>query len=53
MSDFNYIFDIAHVFGFTKIRCSYVSPASMNININKFDYYQNGKNLFLKFIETA
>lgn len=53
LKDFNYIFDIAKEYGFNKIRCSYASPVEMNLNMNKFEYYQQGKKIFMDFIETA
>ena len=51
LSDYNYIIDLANKFNFSKIRCSYVAPACQYQGVNKTEYYNNAKPLFLNFVK--
>ena len=51
MPDFSYIFEILKNFNKKYLRCSFVAPTKQNIN--KEEYYNSGKELFLNFIKEA
>lgn len=53
MEDYNYIFTLAKELNIDEIRCSYIVPSNQNELQNKFNYYDQGKELFLNFCNTA
>lgn len=55
IKDFSYIFKLANQYGIDIIRCSYTAPTCQftTPEEEKENYYNQGKDLFLRFVETA
>ena len=53
IKDCSYIFDLAKQFNQSKIRCSIAAPTCQFVDINREDYYNLMKPIFLKFLKMA
>lgn len=53
IKDFEYIFKVAKNCYKDHIRCSFVAPTCNYVNVNKDDYYNYAKQIFLNFVKKA
>ena len=53
LRDYDFIFDLAESYNKDSIRVSYVAPTCKFTNVNKEDYYNEAKEIFLPFVEKA
>lgn len=53
MIDYDYIFELLKRYKRTRVRTSYVAPTCQFSNIDKHEYYEEAKNIFIPFVERA
>lgn len=54
MTNYNFIFELANEINVNNIKCGYTAPVTEQQKFNnRFDYYRNGKKLFLDFCQSA